>query len=137
MTTTNVKNKSRTTSRRDSRLTEYVLGSLQTCRLDENEELLTKKINAIDEHAESPESLMHKNNLRGLRAILQQLLCITITSAGNRSSRLSYIQFEEAFALFLSFHPCCTAESLHDTHLRKVFKDLLCHPTHGLCYAML
>ena len=130
MTTTNI-NKVRTAVRRDSRLTKNVVGSLQTCiKLDENEDLLTKKINAIEEHAESPQIMAHRNNLRGLRAILQQLLCIT--SAGNRSVRFSYIKFDEAFALFLSFHPDLTAESLKDKNRQKVFKELLCHPIHGL-----
>ena len=74
--------------------------------------------------------MVHRNNLRGLRAILQQLLCIT--SAGNRSVRFSYIQFDKAFALFLSFHPGLTAESLKDTNRQKVFKELLRHPKHRL-----
>ncbi len=119
MTTTNI-NKVHTAVRRDLRLTKNVVGSLQTCKLDENEDLLTKKINAIDGHAESPQ----------MRAILQQLLCIT--STGNRSVRFSYIKFDEAFALFLSFHPDLTAESLKDKNRQKVFKELLCHPIHGL-----
>ena len=132
MTTTTILNinKVRSAIRRDSRLTKNVVGSLQTCKLDENEHLLTKNINAIDEHAESPEVMAHRYNLRGLCAMLQQLLCIT--SAGNRSVRFSYIQFYEAFAVFLSFHPGLTAESLKDTNRQKVFKELLCHPKHGL-----
>ena len=109
-------NKVRTATRRDSRLTKNVVGSLQTCKLDENEDLLTKKSNDIDEHAESPEIMAHRNNLRGLRAILEQLLCIT--SAGNRNVRFFYIQFDEAFALFLSFQPGLTAESLKYTNQR-------------------
>ena len=120
----------RSAIRRDSRLTKNVVGSLQTCKLDENEHLLTKNINAIDEHAESPEVMAHRYNLRGLCALLQQLLCIT--STGNRSVRFSYIQFYEAFAVFLSFHPGLTAESLKDTNRQEVFKELLCHPKHGL-----
>ena len=64
--------KVRTAVRRDLRLTKNVVGSLQTCKLDENEDLLMKKINAIDGHAESPHIMAHRNNLRGLRAILQK-----------------------------------------------------------------
>ncbi len=63
MTTTNI-NKVRTAVRRDSRLTKNVVGSLQICKLDENEDLLTKKINVIDEHAELQDSAWDKKVLK-------------------------------------------------------------------------
>jgi hypothetical protein len=42
------------------------------------------------------------------------------------------MEFDEAHALFLSHHPFKTVDSITVRHCKKVFKDLLCHPKHGL-----
>ena len=66
---------------------------------------------------ESPELLRHRNNLRGLRAVLQELLYII--SVNGRGLRYSYMAFQEVLAMFLSFHPDKTTESLGDSHTYK------------------
>ena len=52
--------------------------SLQTCPLDGAEDLLSTKVNkSFDANTfESPELLRHRNNLRGLQAVVQELLRI-------------------------------------------------------------
>ena len=125
-----LKNRIRTYVREDFHLTKNVVGSLQNCKLDAMEDLLTSKIEAIDEYQSTPESVTHRNNLRGLRAVLQELLC-TI-NIDNRDLRRSFMPFGEAHALFLSFNPDGTNESLKDHHLKKSFRELLCHPENGL-----
>ena len=69
------KNRIPTYIREDSYLTKNVVGSLQNCKLDAVEDLLTLKIEAIDEYQCMPESVTHRNKLQGLRAVLQKLLC--------------------------------------------------------------
>ena len=129
------KNRIHTYIQEDSRLTKNVVGSLQNCKLDAVEGLLTSKIEAIDEYQCTPESVTHRNNLRGLnlRAVLQELLC-TI-NIDNRDLRQSFMPFGEAHALFLSFNPDRTNESLKDHHLKKLFRELLCHPENGLLHS--
>ncbi len=124
-------NRTRTDIRENSRLSTNVVGSLQNCKLGVVEDLLTSKIEAIDEHKCTSESVAHRNNLRGLRAVLQELLC-TINLNIKRDIRQSFMPFDEAHALFLSFNPDRTAESLKDHHLKKFFREILCHPKHGL-----
>ena len=97
-------NRLRAEIRSQSCFTKNVVGSLQCCSMDAVEELLTSKIEAIDEIRCPAETIVHKNNLRGLRAVLQELLC-TENSNNNRNVRHSFIVFDEAFALFSSFHP--------------------------------
>lgn len=130
MATSFCSNRVRTDIRENSRLTKNVVGSLQNCKLDAIEDLLTSKIEAIDEHKCTPEIITHRNNLRGLRAVLQELLC-TI-NINKRDVRHSFMPIDEALALFLSFNPDRTAESLKNHHLKKFFRELLCHPKHGL-----
>ena len=51
----------------------------------------------------------------------------------NNASRLSYMNLEEAFTFFLSYHEDTTEYSIiRDLHRRKQFKELLCHPNYGL-----
>eukprot|EP00794_Sanderia_malayensis_P003753 gene3753-4275_t len=123
-------NRTRTDIRKNSRVSEHVVSSLQACPLDAAEELLSRKIKSFDTKIESPELLSRKNNLRGLRAVLQELLCII--NINGRELRCSYLPFLEAFTMFLSFHPDKTIESLKDSHMKKAFIELLCHPKHGI-----
>jgi hypothetical protein len=125
-------NRIRTDIREISRLSTNVVGSLQNCKLSAVEDLLTSKIEAIDEHKCTSETVTHRNNLRGLRAVLQELLCTIYNINIKRDIRHSFMPFDEALALFLSFNPDQTAESLKDHHLKKFFREILCHPKHGL-----
>ena len=111
-------------------LTKSIVRSLQSCSLGAVEELLTSKIDVIDELRCPSETVTHKNNLQGLRAVLQELLCTE--NINNRSVHHSFMVFDEAFALFSSFLPNQTFEYLQDPNLRKFFKEILCHPRHGL-----
>ena len=123
-------NRLRAQIRSQSCLTKNIVGLLQSCSLGAVEELLTSKIDAIDELRCPSETVTHKNNLRGLRAVLQELPCTE--NINSRSVRHSFMVFDEAFALFSSFHPNRTFEHLQDPNLRKFFKEILCHPKHGL-----
>lgn len=123
-------NRTRTEIRKNSRFSEHIISSLQTCPLETAEELLSTKIKSFDADSESPEVLICRKNLRGLRAVLQELLCII--SVNGKDLRYSYMPFQEALAMFLSFHPDKTTESLNDTDTKKTFKELLCHPKHGI-----
>ena len=53
-------------------------------------------------------------------------------SENNKISRLSYMNLEEAFTLFLSYHEDTTEYSMRDPYRRKQFKELLCHANYGL-----
>ena len=73
---------------------------------------------------------MHINNLKGLQAVFQILMAkIDINS---KTLQYSYLEFDEAHTLFLSYHPLKTLGHVTDHHSRKVFKDLLCYPKNGL-----
>ena len=53
-------------------------------------------------------------------------------SENNEISRLSYMNLEDAFTLFLSYHEDTTEYSIRDPHRRKQFKELLCHSNYGV-----
>ena len=72
----------------------------------------------------------HVSNLKGLRAVLQNM--IANINDDNKTTRYSYIDFDQAHAMSLSFHPLKTNASLKGHKEKKVFKELLCHPNHGL-----
>ena len=50
--------------RENSRLSTNVVGSLQNCKPSAVEDLLTSKIEAIDKHKCTSESVAYRNNLR-------------------------------------------------------------------------
>ena len=76
------------------------------------------------------ENQAHSQNLKGLRAILQILLSHVELSC--KTVQQSFVKFDEAFALFLSFHENSVREMLVDRQRKKNFIDLLCHPKYGL-----
>lgn len=129
------KNKVRTDIRRSSKFSEQVLTSQQTCALSENETILSTRIDSLEGHVNkiaekfSPTET-NVNNLKGLRAIFQILMANI--DCNDRTTRCSYMDFEEAFAMFLSFHPSKTTGSLKNHEEKKAFKELLCHPNYGL-----
>ena len=65
-----------------------------------------------------------------MRAIYQIL--IANIDMNGKSLRYSYLDFDEAHTLFLSYHSLKTLGHATDRHCKKVFKDLLCHPKSGL-----
>ncbi|CAB4016395.1 Hypothetical predicted protein [Paramuricea clavata] len=102
-----------------------VLSSLQSCKLKENLSVLEDKIAKVSSGSQLWE------HLRGLRAILDSLLANVACSNG--STRVaSYIEFEEAYHLFLGY---CTfgSTNIKDTDKKKHFKEMLLHPNYGLC----
>ena len=60
-----------------------------------------------------------------------QILMANIDMNG-KTLQCSYLEFDEAHTLFLSYHLLKTLGHVTDHHSRKVFKDLLCHPKNGL-----
>ncbi len=73
----------------------------------------------------SLETSRHIENLKGMQAVLQVLMA-------NVDLRLSYIEFNEAFALFLSYNTTATTAMLSNRGQRKMFIDLICHPNYGI-----
>lgn len=71
----------------------------------------------------------HLKNLHGVIAVFQYLTANI--SENNKVSRLSYMNLEEAFALFLSYHEDNTEYSIRDSYQRNQFKNLLC--LHYIC----
>ena len=79
---------------------------------------------------QSSRNASHLKNLCGLLAVFQCLMANI--SESNKISRLSYMNLEEAFTLFLSYHEDTTEYFIRDPHRRNQFKELLCHPNYGL-----
>ena len=107
------------------RIRKAVLSSLQSLKLKENLSVLEDKIAKVSSGSQLWE------HLRGLRAILDCLLANVACSDG--STRVaSYIEFEEAYHLFLGY---CTfgSTNIKDTDKKKHFKEMLLHPNYGLC----
>ena len=128
------KNKIRTEIRRNSKFSDQVLKSQQTCALSENENILSTKIDNLEARVEIAGhfSVTETNvsNLKGLRAVLQNMMANI--DDDNKTKRYSCMDFDQAHAMFLSFHPSKTNASLKSHEEKKVFKALLCHPNHGL-----
>ena len=82
----------RSNIRSKSAYNKDVVVSLQLCNLEENEDILNGHIKKILDF-ESSWNASHLKNLRGLIADFQGLI-----------SRLSYMNLEEAFTLFISYH---------------------------------
>ena len=95
-----------------------ILKSLQTCYLKDNMKVLDEHIAKLN----LEETLSH---LRGLKAVLQMLQ--------GQLPNENFMDFNEAFALFLSYSKDTSSLDLGERHKRKRFKELLCHPKYGLC----
>lgn len=99
------KNKIRTEIRRNLKFSEQVLKSQQTCALSENEKILSTKIDNLEGRVEMAKRFSttetHVNNLKGLRAVLQNL--IANIEDNNRTTRYSYMDFDEAYAMSCHF----------------------------------
>lgn len=119
------KNKVRTSIRTNTVTNSVVLSSFQSCKLKDNLDILERKILNV-----SPGYRLWEH-LRGLRAILDCLLA-DITCVNGSSRVKSYMDFDEAYHLYLSY--CTYGEaSVKDCDQKKRFKELLLHPEFGLC----
>jgi hypothetical protein len=121
------KNKIRTETRRNSKFSNQVLKSQQTCALSENENILSTKIDNLEGRAEIAGRFFptetHVNNLKGLRAVFQNMMAnINDINDNNRTTRYSNMNFDEAHTMFLSFHPSKTNASLNNHEENKLFK---------------
>ena len=92
--------------------------------------ILKQHIDKCRKNSDSVDNMSHLNNLQGLLAILQCLMANV--SERDQVLRLSYMDFDEAYTLFLSYHKKSSKYSIKDYHLRKHFKEILCHPSYGL-----
>ena len=127
------KNKIRTEIRRNSKFSDQVLKSRQSCALSQNENILSTKIDNLEARTETAGRFCltetHANNVKGLRAVLQNLMANI--DDDNKTTRSSYMDFDQAHAMFLSFHRSKTNANVKSHEEKKVFKEL-CHPNHGL-----
>ena len=125
------KNAIRSDIRNNSNLGKYSRVSLQRCSVEENENILNKQIDVCERAKPSEVNIIHLTNLKGLRAVLQML---TVNYKNNdRMVRKSYLLFDDALELFLSFKDNATESSIKDKETRQKFRDLLCHEKYGLC----
>ena len=91
----------RTDIRKNCKVTENILKSLQTCYLKQNMKLLESHIDRLENNTESATGNGLMSHLKGLRAVLQ-VLCQIPTEQG-KEVRQSYITFDEAFGLYLAY----------------------------------
>ena len=113
------KNEARTHLREQAFISEDILKSQQPCMIKDN-------LNILNQHIASLNSTEIKNHLKGLKAILEMLL-VQVPSLKGSSVRQSYMPFDEAFGLFMSYSPNAVNESSNARYQRKRFKELLCH----------
>ena len=126
-----VHNKLRSKIRECSSVSEHVRVSLQTCHILKYEDILTERISYVEQKLSlTHENQAHSQSLRGLRAILQILLA-NVEIPG-KTVQHSFLNFEDAFALFLSFKVDALNEMLADRHQKKMFTDHICHPKYGI-----
>ena len=125
-------NLTRESIRKRWKTTELICTSLQSCLLKDNGLVLEREIEKLDGQS------AYAKNLHALRYILDCLLTMhsTINQTGEeptveRTYVSSFIEFEDAFQIFLGFKD---PEVQYDIKSeRRHFKELLCHPRHGLC----
>ena len=72
------------------------------------------------------------NHLKGLRAILQMLLAQVPNQHGKEIIN-SYMDFNDAFNLYMAYSDTASSLSLDIKHEKKRFKELICHRDYGLC----
>ena len=120
-------NRVRSLIRSHSNQNEFVLTSLQSCKLNENLSVIQSKIERTSFGSSFAE------HLQGLRAILDCLLA-KIHDVDGSIRVASYIYFEEAFSLFKGYSSLQHGGvNIKTRDRRKRFKELLLHPELGLC----
>ena len=119
-------NYQRESVRTHARTNNTVYTSLQSCLLKDNRVIHDNQLSKLDGKSQ------YSMNLCALRYILNCLLTkIPIPPAYYRDSVNSYIDFEEAFQIFLGFQ--AKSRPIDIKNERKHLRELLCHPVHGLC----
>ena len=123
------KNALRSQIRRESGIMKNVLKSCQSCSVKDNLNILDDEIGKLENGSSYEYSRScHLWHLKGLKAVLKMLL-VDIPNEYGSSIRRSFIEFEEAFDLFLGYSP---NQVQKDRHMKKRFKELVCHPKFGL-----
>jgi hypothetical protein len=131
MQVNNVHNTLRSKIQEDSKVSEHVRVSLQVYAPNDSEAYLSERISHLEKEPDSShENQAHVENLKGLRAVLQTLMANI--EIADKTVRLSYMNFDEALALFLSHRSNAQRSLPTDRHQKKMFMDLLCHPKNGL-----
>ena len=112
-------------------MSKRVRVSLQVCAPNNCEAYLSERISHFERALHSShENRAHVENLKGLRAVLQTLMAnIEIVE---KTVRLSYLNFDEALAFFLSYRSNAQKSMLTDRYQKKRFMNLLYHAKNGL-----
>jgi hypothetical protein len=66
-------------------------------------------------------------HLKGIYAVLE-LLQGHIPTASGQYIVQSYLSFNEAFSLYISYDPSSLPSTLKQQHVNERFRELLCHP---------
>ena len=130
-----IKNKLRSETRNSSVVFDLnVLSSQQKGSPSYCESYLAERIFDMEKKENiSLETSRHIENLKGMQAVLQVLMAnVDLQGKTYKTLRLSYMEFNEAFALFLSYNTTATTAMLSDRGQRKMFIDLICHPIYGI-----
>lgn len=107
-----------------SRVSPYLLKSLQPCTVPQN-------VNVLLDVKVSLKSVPESNKINGLLAVLEHLLLMKIDESGNEIPN-NFLLFDDALELFLSYD----TDNVSDTkniNDRQRFKHALLHPKYGLC----
>ena len=120
--------KKRTLIRNTSQVNDFVHTSLQACSVHENHVVLTGFIDRFKDHTQ------RSHNLRALRYLLDCPLAEIPLPDGSTKVQ-SFLEFQEAFEIFVAYKNDgkCADQIKNDRHLKKQFKELLCHSEYGLC----
>ena len=116
------KNASRSMLRESSQIIDGVRESLQSCTLAENRGIIEKKL-------ENVKKLTLRNNLCTLRYILDCLTAKVLIKG--KASMLSFMEFDEAYAIYQSYHGNDNITS--DKYGKDQLRFFLCHHEFGLC----
>ena len=133
---TRKKNQLRSDIRQKSRVTENVLRSMQTCSIKDNLEILNDQISKLcKDEVKRNINLSLINHLKDLRAILQMLI-VQIPSQQHHGKEIknTYMDFTEAFELYMAYSDTKSTLALEMKHEKKRFKELICHTQYGLCF---
>jgi hypothetical protein len=116
-----------------SRKSENVRKSLQACGLTNNRDVLKGHIERLEKTQIIKSFVYH---LKGIYAVLE-LLQAHIPTASGQDIVQSYLSFNEAFSLYISYDLTSLPSKLKQQHVKERFRELLCHPRYGLCVYIL
>ena len=114
--------------RNTSKVNDFVHTSLQACTIHESREVLTVFIDRFKGNTQ------RSNNLRALPYLLDCLLAEIPLPDGSKKVQL-FLEFQTAFEVFVAYQNDgkCADRIKTDKHVKKQFKELLCHSKYGLC----